>query len=148
MKKLPVWAHMLLAAVGSNLLTLLATTVIISGYAILLGFQARGVPDGAQISAFADQIAPMATLILLSLFTLIAGYSVAGRDRDQAILFGFLTGLAVITLRFVMALAIGSLSLNRMTFITIVATLAAGLGGSVLRQAAKKLNQSFPVKNE
>ena len=108
MKKLPAWAHYLLAALGSNFLTLLATTVIISGYAIGLGFQARGMPDVNQISAFADQIAPMATLVLLSAFTLIAGWSVAGRNLDQAILFGFLVGLAVVALRFVMALAIGA----------------------------------------
>lgn len=134
MKKLPVWAHYLLAALGSNFLTLLATTVIISGYAIGLGFQARGMPDVNQISAFADQIAPMATLVLLSAFTLIAGWSVAGRNLDQAILFGFLVGLAVVVLRFVMALAIGSLSLNSMTFITIGAALVAGLSGGVLHQ--------------
>ena len=134
MKKLPAWAHILLAALGSNLLTLLTTTVIISGYAILLGFQARGVPDGNQISAFADQIAPMATLILLCLFTLIAGWHVAKRNLDQAILFGFLVGLAVVVLRFVLALAVGSLSLNSMTLITIGATLVAGLSGSVLHQ--------------
>ena len=96
---------------GSNFLTLLATTVIISGYAIGLGFQARGVPDVNQISAFADQIAPMATLVLQSAFTLIAGWSVAGRNLDQAIQFGFLVGLAVVILRFVMALA-GGVSLE------------------------------------
>ncbi len=112
----------------------MATTVIISGYAIELGFQARGVPDVNQISAFADQIVPMATLVLPSVFTLIAGWSVAGRNLDQAILFGFLAGLAVVVLRFVMALAIGSLSLNSMTFIAIGEALVAGLSGGVLHQ--------------
>jgi hypothetical protein len=72
------------AGLGSNFLTLLATTVIISGYAIGLGFQARGMPDVIQISAFADQIAPMATLVLLIAFTLIAGWSVAGRPPPQS----------------------------------------------------------------
>ena len=135
MKKLPVWAHLWLAALGSNLLTLLATAVIISGYAILLGIQARGMPDGNQISAFADQIVPMTTLILLTLFTLVAGWHVARRDLDQAILFGFLVGLAVVVLRFVLALSVGSLSLNSMTLITIGAALVAGLCGGVLHQA-------------
>jgi len=134
MKKLPVWAHYLMAAFGSNFLTLLATTVIISGYAIGLGFQARGMPDVNQISAFTDQIAPMTTLVLLSAFTLIAGWSVAGRNLDQAILFGFLVGLAVVVLRFVLAMAVGSLSLNSMTLITIGAALVAGLSGGVLHQ--------------
>lgn len=92
------------------------------------------MPDVNQISAYADQIAPMATLVLLSTFTLIAGWSVAGRILDQTILFGFLVGLAVAVLCFVMALAIGSLSLNSLTFISIGAALVAGLSGSVLYQ--------------
>lgn len=44
----------------------MAANVIISGYGIVLGFQARVVPEANQLSAFAAQIAPMATLALLS----------------------------------------------------------------------------------
>ncbi len=133
MKKLPVWAHILLAGLGSNLFAFLAMIVIVTGYATLLGFQARGAPDGDKISAFANLIAPIATLILLSLFTLIAGWRVAQRNLDRMILVGLLVGVATAAFRLVMSLASGLSSLDGIAFITIGAALAAGLCGGFLR---------------
>ncbi len=130
MKKLPVWAHILLVGLSNNLLALLTVTLIVTGYATLLAFQARGAPDTEKISAFADQIAPIATLILLTLFTLIAGWRVAIRKHDQMVLTGLLVGVAAAAFRLLMALT----SLNGIAIITISATLIAGLCGGFLRQ--------------
>ena len=63
---------------------------------MVLGFQARVAHDGGKISAFADQIAPMATRILLALFTLLAGWRVARRSRERPILIGLLVDVVAV----------------------------------------------------
>ncbi len=78
----------LVAFVGS----LLVTVLIVTGYAFVLGVQARGAPDPAKISAFASRVGPTWGPALLALFTAAAALWVA-RRTTQPIRHGVVVGL-------------------------------------------------------
>jgi hypothetical protein len=119
------WVRVIVTAGVVSLISFILLFGLVTGYATVLGFQARGAPDPALISQFADQVAPWAGPIILMLVTLTAG-AWLGRREGAA---GPLNGLVVGGLAGLLNLVIGfSLSLGGLA--AFVLTAAAGwLGG-------------------
>jgi hypothetical protein len=76
------WWRIVLAAVVAFLGSMLVTILIVTGYAFMLGVEARGAPDPTKISAFARQVGPTWGPVLLAVFTAVGALWVARRVTD------------------------------------------------------------------
>lgn len=76
------WWRIVSAAVAAFLGSMLVTTLIVTGYAFKLGVEARGAPDPARISAFANRVAPTWGPVLLVVCTAAGAFWVARRVTD------------------------------------------------------------------
>jgi hypothetical protein len=91
------WRRIVAAALMAFVGSLLTTVVIVTGYAFTLGVRARGAPDPAKISAFAQQVSPTSGPVLLALFTAAAAWWVARRVTDpirHGVIVGLLAAIA------------------------------------------------------
>ncbi len=89
------WRRVLVATVLVYLISFLIIFGIIFVYAFVLGFQARGMPDQAQIQQFANQVAPWGARIgLVALTVVAAAWVVRGIDHS-ALVQGGVLGLMV-----------------------------------------------------
>ena len=100
---------------------------IVSGYALKLGFEARGAPDQARIQAFAESIGPIWGPTSLALMTLIAAFwamrKVGARHALQGTLVGLVAALPGLVLAFPPSTS---------DFVALAAALGAGwLGGTL-----------------
>lgn len=87
------WGRVVLAGVLPVILSLVAVFVIIFVYAASLAIQARGQPDQAQISHFANQVAPWGSRILMIPLTALGARWVARKVGSSGRLHGFLVGV-------------------------------------------------------
>ncbi|NJN79957.1 MAG: hypothetical protein HC797_05520 [Anaerolineales bacterium] len=92
-----IWIRVVLTTIVVFVVALITVTLIITGYAAYLGFQARGAPDVDMIDAFAEQYAPLLSSIFLILFTFFgarhAARRVEGAGQINALAVGVLSGL-------------------------------------------------------
>jgi hypothetical protein len=126
------WVRVVLTALVVYILSYLAIFLVITLYATYLGFLARGAPDQAMITAFADQTAPWVGPISLILFTVLGAMHVARRvDAPQinSIALGVLVSIVNLIIE-------GARSFNPVALLTIVLTIGAGWLGA--RFTAKK----------
>lgn len=86
------WARVILTALAVYLLSFLFVFLIVTGYATLLAFQARGAPDQNMIQAFANQYAPWLGPISLIVFTVFGAMRMARRVETAIPLHGILLG--------------------------------------------------------
>ncbi len=86
------WGRVLLTALVVYVLSFVAVFVIVTGYASILAFQARGAPDQAMIQAFANQYAPWIGPLILILFSFLGARHVARRVASAFALHGILLG--------------------------------------------------------
>jgi hypothetical protein len=121
------WVRVIVTAIVVSIISFILLFAFVTAYAMLLAFQARGAPNPAQITQFANQVSPWAGPIILILVTLLATV-LLGRREGAA---GPMNGLAVGVLAGLLNLLIGfSLSLGDLA--AFVLTAAAGwLGGMV-----------------
>jgi len=127
------WRRILPAVVVAFLGSMLATVLIVTAYAFVLGVQARGAPDPAKISAFASRVAPTSGSVLLALFTVAASLWVARRVTDP-IRHGIVVG--------VLAAIVGLLPawpLEVWDLVVSAAVVVAGWIGALLAVRATKL---------
>jgi hypothetical protein len=119
------WVRVIVTAIVVSIISFVLLFALVTAYAAVLGFQARGAPDPALIRQFANQVGPWAGPIILIFVTLVATARL-GRREGAA---GPLNGLAVGVLAGLLNLLIGfSLSLGDLA--AFVLTAAAGwLGG-------------------
>lgn len=118
------WVRVIVTAVLVCILIFALLFVVVTVYATLLGFQARGAPDPVQISQFANQVGPWAGPIIAILLTLLAGIWL-GRREGAA---GPTNGLAMGVLAALLKWAIG-FSFSLPALATLVLTAAAGWAG-------------------
>jgi hypothetical protein len=119
------WVRVIVTAVLVSIVSFVLLFGLVTAYAAILGFQARGAPDPAQITQFANQVGPLAGPIILILVTLAATARL-GRREGAA---GPLNGLAVGVLAGLLNLLIG-FSLSPGKLAALVLTAGAGwLGG-------------------
>lgn len=96
-----------LAGIVAWALSLLTVTLLVSGYALVLGFQARGKPDTDRIAAFTGAFAPGVMLGTTALFCFLAGrWAARGRLEARAII-GLVIGAAAALPPLVRTLATG-----------------------------------------
>ncbi len=118
------WVRVILAALVVYVLSYLLVFLIVTGYATLLAFQARGAPDQTMIESFANQFAPWIGPVSLLIFTYLGARHGARRVESahelHGILLGALAGL----------ISLFSEGFGLVTLVTVVLTIAAGwLGG-------------------
>lgn len=70
-----------------------AVNLVIFGYALFLGFQARGAPDPQLITTFAASYAPVITVVSSILLTFLACLWTSRKVSNQAVLHGLLVAV-------------------------------------------------------
>src|SRR5262245_58337564 len=86
------WVRVLLTALVVYILSFVAIFVIVTVYASVLAFQARGSPDMEMINTFANQYAPWIGPIALFVFAILGARHVSKRVPSAIPLHGILTG--------------------------------------------------------
>ena len=120
------WGRVILTTLAVYVLSFLAVFLVVTLYAGYLGFQARGAPDQAMITAFANQYAPWIGPISLILFTVLGAMWMAQRVETAAPLHVVILG----ALASLVNIVFDGLSLN--SLVTMMLTIAAGWLGSQL----------------
>jgi hypothetical protein len=119
------WLRILIAAVAVIALSFLLLMVIITGYAFVLAFQARGAPDQNAINHFAAKVSPKLMPWLEMLLTLVVTFIVARRAETASIVHGLFIGILAGLLSLAVILAFGGqLGLPNLVFLLTV----VGLG--------------------
>ena len=122
------WLRAILAGIGAYIAGILLITLIVTGYAFRLAFQARGAPDQAKIAQFAKRFGDSWGLIPILVVTFLAAVWVARRVRPAAAIHGVLVGVIIAVVAFVV-----DHTLNAKTLIDFAATVAAGgVGGLIV----------------
>jgi hypothetical protein len=125
------WGRVWLASGMAAGLSFCAIAMVITAYAMVLGIQAQGAPDEAQISQFADQIGFWGGSILTLLLTIGAAAWATRKVETGAGLHGALIGLLVAVIGLILSLIFGQ-GLNPWEMVTFALTVGAGWLGGVL----------------
>ena len=122
------WVRIVITSVVVCLASILAVVLIVTAYATVLAFQARGAPDPDMLDAFANQSGPWLALITLVLFTLLAARQTAKRVPESALLHGLAVGVVTGLINLALEFVGGAPDL--MSLLTTALTVGAGwLGG-------------------
>ena len=121
------WFSLLLAGLASLFASILCVFGVVTGYAFVLAFQARGAPDTQAIRSFANQSAPLLSAILLPLFALGFGFLVRRRKPESPLWYGPVIGFIAALPSLIVA---GQLDL--LALLSLAVTIAAGFLGTVL----------------
>jgi len=121
------WRRVILTGIGAYIASILLITLIVTGYAFRLAFQARGAPDQAKIALFAERLSGSWGLISILIVTFWAAVWVARRGTPAAAIHGGLVGGVVAVLAFI----VGH-TLSVRTLIDFAATEAAGWVGGLI----------------
>ena len=89
------WGRVIMTALVVSIAGFLTTFLIVTAYAFILAFQARGAPDQTLIMAFADQYAPWLGPVSLILFTFLGALHIARRVDNAVTLHGIVLGVLV-----------------------------------------------------
>ncbi|MBI4671719.1 MAG: hypothetical protein HY741_08645 [Chloroflexi bacterium] len=126
------WLRVVLTAVLVVVLNYVLVTLLVTVYAFVLSFQARGAPDQAQITQFANQFAPWATPLLGILLTFGAAVWVARKVETAPQLHGWLVGLFVAIIGLLLAVVFGGAEDLFADLLWFVVTIVAGGVGGML----------------
>jgi len=121
------WVRVVLTALVVFVASFLLTFLIVTVYASILAFQARGAPDQALIMSFADQYASWIVPISLILFTFLGALHLARRVDNAVALHGIVLGVLVSLANIVLD------GLNLSALAVTILIIAAGWIGSTLR---------------
>jgi hypothetical protein len=136
------WGRVILTSVGAYLVGLLLITIVVTTYALKLGFEVRGAPDRARIAQFAEHSAGSWGTVVGLLLTLGAAIWVARKVRTAAAMHGVAVGVSVAVLGLIVGLLIDrSFGLRRL--IHFAATVGAGWAGGLIGGAWSK-RTGFP----
>ena len=87
-----------MAGVVIVLVSTLAVTLVVTGYAFCLAFQARGAPDQAQIGKFAQWISSILTPVLEIILTFLGARWVRRKSLTIKLSSGLIVGILVVLL--------------------------------------------------
>ncbi len=90
------WLSIVIAGIAAFVVSFIGSFLVVSVYAFSLGMQARGAPDPERISAFARQVVPLLSPVLLSLLVVIVAYRVVRRARSPQLWHGVLVGVVAV----------------------------------------------------
>jgi hypothetical protein len=95
--KLP-FGRILIAGVVIVLVSTLAVTLVVTGYAFYLAFQVRGAPDQARIGQFAQWISSILTPVLEIILTFFGARRVRRKSQTTKLSSGLFVGILVVLL--------------------------------------------------
>jgi hypothetical protein len=125
------WLRILGAGLAVIALSFLSLMAMITAYALVLAFQARGAPDQAAINHFAARVSPKFMPWLEMVLTLVVAHRVARRAQNAGILHGLLIGIVAGLLNLAVTLAFGArLGLTNLLILLMVVALG-WLGGII-----------------
>ncbi len=121
------WGRILVAGIGTCVAVLLIITLVVTGYAFKLAFEARGAPDQTRIAQFAEYLGRSSWWVLQILVTVPAAAWAVRKVQSSRQLHGVLTGLVVAAT----GLAMG-FTMSVRTIAEFALTVGAGwLGGAI-----------------
>jgi len=130
------WRRVLGAAFAVITLSFLLLIVIVTVYAFVLAFRARGAPDQTAISHFAASVSPKLMPWLERVLTLLLAFRVARSTEGAGIISGLIVGILAGLLRLAVSLAFGGrLGFHNSLFFLIVVALG-WLGGFIGQRTA------------
>ena len=86
------WWKVIVAGVAVSLAGIVVVTLIVTGYAFRLAFEARGAPDTVRISQFAKEVGESSWTLLTVLLAVPAVLWAARKAPQSAVLCGLLVG--------------------------------------------------------
>lgn len=127
------WLRVILTGIGAYVVGVLLIALIVTIYAVMLGFAVRGAPDQTKITTFAHRFSGSWGITIGLVVTFLAALWVARKVRTAALLHGFLVGAVVA----VFGAALGHTFSSR-ALIDFVATLCVGaLAGYIIARTTK-----------
>ncbi|MEO8434455.1 MAG: hypothetical protein ABI596_06130 [Pyrinomonadaceae bacterium] len=90
------WLSIVIAGIAAFVVSFIGSFLVVCVYAFSLGMQARGAPDPERIGAFARQVVPLLSPVLLSLLVVIVAYRVVRRARSPQLWHGVLVGVVAV----------------------------------------------------
>jgi putative membrane protein (TIGR04086 family) len=119
-----------LVGLGAYILSLALVFLVVTVYAVMLGFEARGAPDQALIQEFAENVGSWLGPASALLLTFLGGLWVARKVDARGALHGLLVGVVVALISVALALLSSGLSLRQTLLVgAIVAT--GWIGGTL-----------------
>ena len=135
------WGRILLFGIGVPVAGLLLVTLMTTGYAFKLAFEARGAPDQTRIGQFAEHLGRSSWWLLLIVLTVPAAAWAVRKVRDAHQLHGVLVGLVVAAPGLVMGF-----SMSFRTMAECALTVGAGwLGGTMASHRRVKQDRGHPT---
>ena len=101
------WLRVLGAAVAVVATSFLILMAVVTVYALVLAFQARGAPDQSAINHFAARVSPRLMPWLEMLLTLVLGLVTSRKVGKEGILHGLFIGILAGLLSLAVTLAFG-----------------------------------------
>ncbi|MBU2691114.1 MAG: hypothetical protein KJ970_09300 [Candidatus Eisenbacteria bacterium] len=127
------WGRIVLAAVAVPIADMLVITLVVTAYAFMLAFQARGAPDQARITQFAEQFGRSSWFVIGVILTFLAAAWAARGAHRAAWRYGAVVGvIAGITMLF------PGFTISPQTLGEFALTAAAGVLGGLLAGRAGK----------
>jgi len=128
------WLRILGAALAVIALSFLILMFMITVYALVLAFQARGAPDQNAINHFAARVSPKLIPWLEMLLTLLVAIRVARRTEQASIIDGLFIGILAGLLSLAMPLVFsGRLGFHNLVLFLVVVGLG-WLGGTLAQK--------------
>ena len=128
------WLRILGAALAVIALSFLILMFMITVYALVLAFQARGAPDQTAINHFAARVSPKLIPWLEMLLTLLVAIRVARRTEQASIIDGLFIGILAGLLSLAMPLVFsGRLGFHNLVLFLVVVGLG-WLGGTLAQK--------------
>jgi hypothetical protein len=134
------WGRILVFGIGTFGAVLLVITLVVTGYAFTLAFEARGAPDQARIARFAEHLGRSSWWVLQILLTVPAAAWAVRKVQRAHQLHGVLVGLVVAATGLAMARTI-----SVRTIAEFALTVGAGwLGGAIDTRRRMKQDRGRP----
>ena len=125
------WRKIILTCIAIIIADIIAITIVVAVYAIILGFEVRGEPDSQAIELFADRLGSVMGPLLGAVLTFCGSFRITRKLSQPDVTNGTLVGIIVA----LFGLIIGNFSLQSILFSFL--TLTAGLLGGKI--AIKKM---------
>jgi hypothetical protein len=134
------WGRILVFGIGTFGAVLLVITLVVTGYAFTLAFEARGAPDQTRIARFAEHLGRSSWWVLQILLTVPAAAWADRKVQRSHQLHGVLVGLVVAATGLAMARTI-----SVRTIAEFALTVGAGwLGGAIDTRRRMKQDRGRP----
>lgn len=138
------WFRIIVSAFIVIALSLLVVTLITTGYAFVLAFEARGRPDQAAVSHFAARISQWSTPLLEMFLTFFVTILATRKMTRNIYIHGVFIGILIGLLNVAVKLGYGS-QLNYRSFIFFLILIGIGWLGGIVSQKRIDKKMKLPT---